>query len=595
MGSRGSLARAGNDFKCQPVKSAGVIVVSRFSTGRQARALWILGGAGRLRGARGNSVCMEQPAKASRSAAPAELGTRGTREPLSGVVRNPILPGFHPDPSVCRAGDDYYLVTSSFEYFPGVPLFHSRNLSEWDLIGHVLTRENQLPLAGAKSSQGIFAPTLRFHQGTFVMITTNMTTERGFYVTTEDPTRAWSDPIFVQEEGFTMDPSLFFDDDGKVYYTRHGGGRHGAVYQAEIDLATGRLAQPARPIWTGTGGIWPEGPHLYKINGSYYLMIAEGGTSYDHEVTIARSDSPWGPFEACPRNPIFTHKHDRKLAIQATGHADLLQSQDGAWWLVFLGIRPWDGTHHHLGRETCLAPVTWDDAGWPVVNHGRPVELLANVPSLPGKETREPVVYGSSAIKDDFDAPALAPAWNFLRNPDPNQTSLSARPGWLRLNAAAATLDDEACVSFVGRRQLHYACRARLAFEFAPVALGQEAGLVVRADELNHYELVVTYTICGPELVLKSRVQGKSSSVAARAWSTQSAELSVEASPSHYEFFVHAAGAREFLGRLPTQALASEVTGGFTGAYLGMFACGGPGTPPADFDYFEYTPLEAAK
>lgn len=512
------------------------------------------------------------------------------------TIQNPVLPGFHPDPSICRAGDDYFLVTSSFEYAPGVPVFHSRNLVEWRLVGYALSREAQLELGAAKSSQGIYAPTIRFHEGQFVVITTNMTTGRGFYVTTDDPAGAWSDPIFVQESGFSMDPSLFFDDDGKVYYTRHGGGRHGAVFQAEIELATGRLREPARPIWSGTGGIWPEGPHLYKIGGSYYLLIAEGGTSYGHAVTIARSASPWGPFEACPRNPILTHAGDRGLAVQATGHADLVQSQDGGWWLVCLGIRPWDGAHHHLGRETFLAPVHWDDAGWPVVNHGRPLELTASVPTLPGAaQGAQLTPYGAHPVRDDFDADTLALAWNFLRTPLPTTFSLSARPGWLRLLASPSTLDDEGPVSFVGRRQLHYTCRARCLLEFSPAAPGQRAGLVVRADEDNHYDLVLAFSEPGrePELQLHGRVRGTSRVIAAIPWASPKVELVVEASPAAYEFFVvDGGGALRSLGRLPSEPFASEVTGGFTGAYFGMFVSGGPGTPPADFDYFEYVPLE---
>src|SRR5690606_5257489 len=302
----------------------------------------------------------------------------------SSPVMNPILPGFYPDPSVCRVGHDYYLVTSSFEYFPGVPIFHSTNLVDWRQIGHVLTRKGQLNLEGAKSSKGIFAPTLRHHQGTFYVVTTNMSGGGSFYVTSRDPAGPWSDPIHVQEQSFSMDPSLFFDEDGKVYYTRHGGLRDGGVYQAEIDVATGRLDAEPRLIWSGTGGIWPEGPHLYKVDGTYYLMIAEGGTSYGHEVTVARSASPWGPFELCPENPILTHKTDRKHPIQATGHADLVQTPEGSWWMVFLGIRPWDGEHHHLGRETFLAPVTWSPAGWPVVNGGKFVDLALAATGLPG-------------------------------------------------------------------------------------------------------------------------------------------------------------------------------------------------------------------
>ena len=504
---------------------------------------------------------------------------------------NPILPGFHPDPSICRAGDDFYVVTSSFEYFPGVPIFHSLSLTEWKQIGHVLTRESQLALQNAKSSQGIFAPTLRYHDGTFYMITTNMSAGRSFYVTSTDPAGEWSDPIWVQEEGFSMDPSLFFDDDGKVYYTRHGGGRNGGVYQAEIEIDSGRLDAPPRHIWAGTGGIWPEGPHLYKIGQTYYLLIAEGGTSYDHEVTVARASSPWGPFEACARNPILTHKAHRSHPIQATGHADWVQAANGSWWLVFLGIRPWDGAHHHLGRETFLTPMTWDGEGWPLVNAGKLVDLNLEVSGLP-ESASSPRTAVDRPLRDDFDEPALGLEWNFVRNPVAANYSLSERPGFLRLRGTSATLADEAAFSFVGRRQQHYRCRVSAHIEFEPRAPGQAAGLVVRADEKNHYQLLLRASAQGRQVVLHSRIQGKHASVGEAQVRPGPVVLGIDAYPERYEFFVLGAdGARLMLGSLPTKPLASEVTGGFTGAYFGMVAVDDSGEPgAADFDWFDYRP-----
>src|SRR5882724_8476694 len=192
---------------------------------------------------------------------------------MSRTFRNPILAGFYPDPSVCRVGDDYYLVTSSFEYFPGVPIFHSRDLVHWRPIGHCLTRASQLPLQNAKSSQGIFAPTLRYRDGTFYMVTTNISGGGIFYVTATDPSGPWSEPVWLREAHGWMDPSLLFDDDGKVYYTRHDGGEHGGIVQAELEIETGKLLGEPRLIWKGTGGVWPEGPHLYKIGTYYYLLI----------------------------------------------------------------------------------------------------------------------------------------------------------------------------------------------------------------------------------------------------------------------------------------------------------------------------------
>jgi xylan 1,4-beta-xylosidase len=184
------------------------------------------------------------------------MGLEGAR------YRNPVLSGFHPDPSVCRVGSDFYLVTSSFEYFPGVPIFHSKDLVSWRKIGHCLSRDSQLPLAGVQASEGIFAPTLRFHAGVFYLVTTNISRGGNFYVTAEDPAGPWSEPLWLRENAGWMDPSFFFDADGRVYFTRHGGGERGAIYQAEVELEQGRLVGEAKPIWSGTGGIWPEGPHL---------------------------------------------------------------------------------------------------------------------------------------------------------------------------------------------------------------------------------------------------------------------------------------------------------------------------------------------
>ncbi|HEX6764246.1 MAG TPA: glycoside hydrolase family 43 protein, partial [Polyangiaceae bacterium] len=311
--------------------------------------------------------------------------------------RNPVIPGFHPDPSVCRVGDDYYLVTSSFEYFPGIPIFTSRDLVNWRQIGHVLTRASQDPLANVASSEGVFAPTIRYANGTFYVVSSIVSGGDLFYVTATDPAGSWSEPHWLNESVFGMDPSLFFDDDGKVYYTRHGDGEQGGIFQSEINLTTGQLAAAPREIWGGTGGVWPEGPHLYKINGTYYLMIAEGGTSFDHMETVARSSSPWGPFESFSGNPILTHKGRTGNPIQATGHGDLVQTQNGSYWLVFLGIRPPDGSHHHLGRETFLAPVTFNAQNWPVVNGGNAIALTQSTMGLP------PVASPPApTVRDDF-------------------------------------------------------------------------------------------------------------------------------------------------------------------------------------------------
>ena len=501
------------------------------------------------------------------------------------TYRNPVIPGFHPDPSICRVGQDYYLANSTFEYFPGVPIFHSRDLVNWKLIGHALTRASQLPLQGQRASRGIYAPTLRCEGGTFYMITTNVETGGNFIVHTKDPAGEWSEPVWLKEKTPWIDPSLFFDDDGTVYYTRHDGGEKGGVVQARIDVKTGKLLDEPKRIWNGTGGVWPEGPHLYKVGGWYYLMIAEGGTSYDHGITVARSKSPFGPFEAHKGNPILSHKSHPQLPIQATGHGDLVQAGDGKWWMVLLGVRPneQDGKkRHHLGRETFLAPVTWKD-GWPVVNGGKPLALEMSGAGLP---PREPLP--QPPVRTAFDGPKLDLYWTFVRGPSTGLYSLTERPGFLRVKGNAATLDDIATPAFVARRQQHLEARIATRLDFAPDGPGQYAGLALRQNENNHYQLRIGGSQLARRIEFVTRVKGETKVVASAALKPGPVDLQVRAWPDRYQFsFAQEGRAPVVLGSAPTAALSSEDAGGFTGVFAGMMATGAP----ADFDWFDYEPL----
>ena len=275
---------------------------------------------------------------------------------------------FYPDPSICRVGDDYYLVNSTFEYFPGVPIFHSRDLVHWQQIGHVLTRPSQLPLEKMRASGGVFAPTLRYHDGTFYMVTTNVWGTGNFYVTATDPAGPWSEPHPLDREG--IDPSLFFDDDGTVYYIRHVGGEDGYIGQQVLNLETGKLEGEMKKIWGGTGGVWAEGPHMYKKDGRYYLMISEGGTSYNHSVTIARSDSPWGPFEACP-TIRFSH-------IATARITRFKRSAMPIWWkrrrvggpCAWAFGRREDGSTISAAKPSSH-PSRGADDGWPTIGNER--------------------------------------------------------------------------------------------------------------------------------------------------------------------------------------------------------------------------------
>jgi xylan 1,4-beta-xylosidase len=507
---------------------------------------------------------------------------RAEEAPAARTFQNPILSGCYPDPSLCGVGSDYYIVNSTFEYFPGVPIFHSKDLVNWRQIGHVLTTPSQLPLERCRASGGIYAPTNRHHDGTFYMVTTNTSGMGNFYVTATDPAGPWSEPVRLDREG--IDPSLFFDDDGKAYYTRHVGGGDGYVGTQEFDPKSGKLVGEMKNIWGGTGGVWAEGPHLYKIDGKYYLMIAEGGTSFNHKVTIARSDSPWGPFESCPNNPILTHAGEPERPIQALGHADLVETTKG-WWAICLGIRPQGGPFHHIGRETFLAPVAWND-GWPMMGIDRRLEPEMAAPAL------EPHPWPAEPEREDFTADKLAFAWNFLRNPRAADWSLTERPGFLRLNGSAVTLSQADSPAFVGRRQTGLGCRADVRLEFDPQRDGDEAGLVLRGNDRHHVDVAVGRREGKRVVYLRKVVNGNAADPADyHAVAEGPLTLSVEAKPLEYRLFCEDSSGKTFeLGVVPTKDLSTERVGGFTGVYFGMYATGNgdKSTTPADFDWFNY-------
>ena len=504
------------------------------------------------------------------------------------TFHNPIIPGCYPDPSICRVGNDYYTVHSSFEFFPGVPIFHSKDLVNWRQIGHCLTRKSQLKLDKIRASGGIYAPTIRYHKGTFYMITTGVDCGGNFYVTAKAPAGPWSEPVWLDRSG--IDPSLFFDDDGTVYYCRHEGQGDGYIAQRTLNLKTGKLEGPLKKIWGGTGGIWAEGPHIYKINGKYYLMISEGGTSYDHMVTIARSDSVWGPFESNPKNPILTHRNRPDHPIQAIGHADLVETIDG-WWLVCLGIRPQGGRFHHIGRETFLAPVSWGEDGWPTINDNGTLELTLPAPKLP----RHP--FKATSARDDFDDDKLALQWNFLRNPYKDDFSLTARPGYLRLNGSAVTLNDQDSPAFVGRRQTDFNCTALTLLEFDPKNESDEAGLVARGFDKFHYEIGITLRQGKRQVFLRRVLKGQTIGPVEYAdVQPGPVTLSVKASELSYEFsYKTSTSDSKVLGKAPTKDLSMERISSagafcFTGVYFGMYATGNgkKSTTPADFDWFDF-------
>ena len=494
---------------------------------------------------------------------------------------NPILSGFHPDPSICRVEKDYYMVHSSFEYFPGVPIFHSCDLIHWRQIGHCLTRKSQLNLEHVFSSGGIFAPTLRYNKGVFYMITTCVGGSGHFYVYTNDPKKEWSDPIYIEGTGF--DPDLFFDEDGKVYFTRHSDDDKG-ICQWEIDLATGKLIGEGRRIWKGFEDKLCEGPHIYKIKGSYYLIAAEGGTHRGHMIVVGKSDNAQGPFQSCSQNPILTHRAEVANSIQATGHGDLIQAHDGSWWIVFLGIRQVGWGFHHLGRETFLAPVTWSEEGYPIINNNKPITIAMDCPTL--SECKWLIDDGH----DDFNCKQLGLNWNYRRNPIEENYSLTTKAGHLTLRGTSKTLDDYGC-TFVGRRQEHFNCQVSALLDFSPQNNGQEAGIVAMMNENYHYEICVTVIDGQRFVVVRKQIGDMKYDVVRNVLLEDKIILTIKATPDKYEFGYRIRESNAVkIASGETKFLSSEVATGFTGVYFGMYATsnGGESVACANFDWFDY-------
>lgn len=500
---------------------------------------------------------------------------------------NPILSGFHPDPSICCVGDDFYLVTSSFEYFPGLPLFHSTDLVHWEQIGHILDRNSQVTLSDeAPNCLGIYAPTIRYHEGIYYCIVTNVSGPKGgnFFVYTTDPYGAWSEPVTLPFDG--IDPSLLFDDDGKIYYS----GTNNGIFIIELTLtkstsADGRVQISCDHVgkqvyvWNGSGGSNPEGPHLYRIDGMYYLMIAEGGTEYCHMTTIARSRSVYGPYENCPHNPVLTNR-STALPIKAVGHADLIEDQNGNWWAVCLGIRPLGYPfRHNLGRETMLVPVTWKQ-GWPIMgmNGDGHVDAEIETSLLPCTETDFSAPFQSkhyipgSSFTDTFDTAAMHPSWNTIYNPD--DTLYEFTKNGLILHGNENDLSSSSVKSLLCRRQEHFDFTVRLTISMEIIPENGEAGLAIYMNNRHHYEIAMTLVNQKRCLILRRRI-GKLSAVEnIIAYDDTSVILQLTGSREEYTFSYRLSEQAPpvTIGSGETQYLTTEAGGCFTGNYIAIYA-----------------------
>jgi alpha-N-arabinofuranosidase len=544
------------------------------------------------------------------------------------MIQNPIIAGFYPDPSICRVGEDYYIVNSSFSFFPGVPIFHSKDLTNWEQIGYVLDRKEQLPLTYEIISGGIFAPTIRYHNGIFYMITTNMSMGCvNFVVTATNPAGPWSD-MHVIDGADGIDPSLFWDEDGKCYYTgttrfEDENGNRQAIWCSEIDMEEFQLVRARHIIGVGAqiNSASPEGPHIYKKDGYYYLMIAEGGTEHYHAITISRSKDIFGAYENYQGNPILTHRHlGADYPITNTGHGDMVELEDGRWYMVLLGSRLFGGKHKIMGRETFLVPVTWED-GWPIVSKGAgKVKMKYPSPFLyehSGDSERVHIPQNESM--DDFNNTKLGLQWNFLGTPYEEFYRIensflklkllkNSTVPWEFHNTQASifhriqrTGKTKECVSFIGRRQQHMKFEVLVQMEFQPDT-NETAGIVILQNDANQIRLETGKDESGNQVVRCIKVLSqidetgvqsfKEETLGKRALKESLFTFRIIGNQEKYSFYIKNKKKTwvEIAREVDCGFLGSETAGGFVGAYIGMFASGNGVTKEkyAAFDFFSY-------
>lgn len=521
------------------------------------------------------------------------------------LIKNPILPGFNPDPSIVRVGNDYYIATSTFEWFPGVAIHHSKDLVNWELTGYALNSTEYIDLLGNPTSGGVWAPCLTYSDGLFYLIYSDVKTHRGPYkdvhnylVTAKDIKGPWSKPVYLNSSGF--DPSMFHDDDGRkwllnmIWDYRDRAKRFAGIIIQEYNPKTKKLVGPIRNIFKGSALGVTEGPHIYKLNGYYYLMTAEGGTGSNHAVTLARSKNLFGPYEIQPDNPVLTSRNDPNLPLQRAGHASLVETQNGQWYLVHLCSRPIHKPEKPfrrsvLGRETAVQKVKWCDDGW------LRLENDSNRPQVEVPESGlEPHPFKAEPARDDFNGRTLNIHFNTLRvPPDKSWVSLTARHGWLRIYGRES-LGSKHRQSMVARRITSLNCVAQTCVEFEPKTYQQAAGLICFYDTQNYYYLKVTnYEGIGKCIVVCSSLNDTYSESQAFAIQTKLCFLRAEIEYDKLYFSYSPDGRewRKINEAFDISTLSDEYCqqGSFTGAFAGMCVQDLAGTrTKADFDYFEY-------
>ena len=530
------------------------------------------------------------------------------------VFKNPILAGGYPDPSICKVGDTFYLVNSSFEYFPGLPIHKSTDLINWELIGHGLHRESQasstVNLVDVQSNGGIHAPTIRYNKGVYYIISTNVyydaeknkTDMVNFIITANNPAGPWSDPIHI-EGAPGIDPDLFFDDNGRVWYVGNQAPENpsfdgeGEIWLQELDLNEYSLIGERHLLWRGAcGGVWAEGPHMYKKDGKYYLIIAEGGTSFNHAIMVAMSENIEGPYISNPRNPILTSRHlSYDNWVNSTGHGDIVELDNGRYYMVILGIRNEINRGSNMGRETFIAPLSWEREPfewkenkdlWPVVS------------PISGKVEKEnEVIFKNSTqinsynFRDDFNSKTLGLKWNFRRLPLENIYSLDKREGFLRIFSNQNIIKERHRAALMGFKQNQTNFEYFTGMNFNPENNKSEAGISIFQKDDNYLNFTVVKkdgnffikvnAYNNNKLILKDEqlipdYKGK-------------IKLKISSEEGEYKLFYSTRGFRyRLFDKLKNDILLSK---GYTGAHIGLYITsnGEDSNDYVDFDYVDYS------
>ena len=522
---------------------------------------------------------------------------------------NPILSGFYPDPSIVKAGSDYYLVNSTFSYFPGIPVFHSKDLKNWKQIGNVISRTSQMTFLKDRMTRGLFAPAISYSNGTFYLTCTQIDQGGNFVVTAKNAAGPWSDPVWLPNVR-GIDPSLFFDDNGKAYImynsdppnnqSLYDGHRTIRIYEFdpvnlktigdEKTLVNGGVDISKKPVWI-------EAPHILKANNWYYLYAAEGGTSENHSEVVFRSKTALGPFVPYEKNPILTQKglpEDRKDPVTSAGHAQFVEGPDGKTYAIFLAVRPYEGDYYNTGRETFIAPVTWKDE-WPIINaDSKEIKYAYQTDYKEVKQKNALPQSGNFKYTINFGYDR-DPSLLFLRSADSTAFSFDKRSG-LTLKLKPETIMDIANPSFIGKRQQHLYCTLETELNFDAKAENEKAGLSIFQNE-DHFYYLCKSKIKNQQVIqlFKSNLNNKTMELLAQADLPNSKKLSlrIKAAGDSYNFY-YAKDATKWIllkDKVDAKFLSTRTAGGFIGCIFGLYATstGETSTNSVSFKSITYT------